>query len=253
MQQASANANKPSQPEPPVGMVLVLGDKFMMGRNIDDLKDQRGTRLDYKLALRYETPRHEVEVKSFFIDRYEVSCEDYKKFLDATPDRAAPSGWNGREFPDGAAHKPVVGVTWEDAQAYANWAHKRLPTEEEWEFAARGKDGRLYPWGNDWEEGRANANGAGNGLVDVSEYPKGASPFGVFNMIGNAWEWTDSRMKAYPRATFPVPSAPDLRVIRGGSYIEDAMEATATYRGFIKQLSRKNDKTGFRCAKNIND
>jgi formylglycine-generating enzyme required for sulfatase activity len=229
----------PSPPTtPPAGMAYVPGGEFMMGRD----GDKTG----------YESPAHKVTVKPFFIDTYEVTNEDYAKFVKAT-NHVAPPGWTNGSYPAGAQRHPVTGVTWTDAVDYANWAGKRLPTEEEWEFAARGTDARRYPWGNTWNAGLANTQGASGDVVDVGSY-QGQSPFGVFDMVGNAWEWTASNLTAYKKGQ-PLPDKPpgDLRVIRGGSYIEDKNEATTTYRRGYPVSGAGYDKTGFRCVKDVTD
>ena len=185
----------------------------MMGRNDGD---------------EYERPAHQVTVKPFFIDTYEVTNEDYERFVKAT-NHKAPQMWTNGNYPAADARKPVTGVTWDDANDYARWAGKRLPTEEEWEFAARGTDGRRYPWGKDWHKGLANANKANDGLSDVGSY-SGASPHGEFDMVGNAWEWTASDMIAYPGGKLPEQPAANTKVLRGGSFKSDKSQATATYR-----------------------
>jgi serine/threonine-protein kinase len=229
----------PLSPEPP-GMVYVPGGTFTMGRNKSDGGDE------------YEHPAHQVTVGPFFIDQYEVTNEDYEKFV-REKNWPPPSTWEGRKtYLAGAAHKPVTGVKWDDAVAYAKWAGKRLPTEEEWEFAARGgiKEFR-YPWNNRWKDGLANANSASGGLAEVGSY-KGASPFGAFDMVGNAWEWTDSKLTLYPGGRLPVKVSDDLKVIRGGSFESNRDQATTTYRrGWRASAESDYSKTGFRCVKDI--
>lgn len=222
-----------AQPAPPEGMVYVPGGKFFMGRDGGD---------------DYERPRHEVAVTPFFIDKYEVTREEYQKFVEATG--RAPSGWVGRKFSEGTGRWPVTGVNWADAVAYAQWAGKRLPTEAEWEYAARGADGRLYPWGNEWQAGLANADSSTRkGMAPVGEF-KGASPFGIFDMVGNAWEWTSSKLEAYPGGRLPKHELGDLRVIRGGSWDSDSSSATTTYRwGWIAEGAEDYSNTSFRCVK----
>lgn len=222
-----------NSPVAPAGMAYVAGGEFMMGRDDGD---------------EYERPAHKVTVKPFFVDIYEVTNEEYANFLKAT-NQLSPPTWVDGTYPAGTARKPVTGVKWDDARAYAAWAKKRLPTEEEWEFAARGTDRRLYPWGNDWHTGLANADGASNHLTDVGGF-KGTSPFGAFDMVGNAWEWTVSEMKAYPGGRLPTQPASGTIVLRGGSYKSNKTQATATYRlGWRANEESSYAETGFRCIK----
>jgi eukaryotic-like serine/threonine-protein kinase len=223
---------------PPPGMAYVPGGEFTMGSGSGD---------------EFERPAHRVTVRPFFIDLREVSCEEYEKFLRATG-RAAPAAWRDGELPPGAARRPVTGVTWDDAQAYAAWAGKRLPTEAEWEFAARGTDGRLYPWGNEWESGHANAGTTAVGhLADVGAHAAGASPYGVLDLAGNAWEWTASDLTAYPGGELPAERPPgELKVIRGGCWRSSQNQATATFRrGWPMRGADDYGDTGFRCARDL--
>jgi formylglycine-generating enzyme required for sulfatase activity len=225
------------EPLPPEGMVYVPAGSFLMGR--DKGKDEA------------ERPAHQVKVGSFYLDIYEVTNEGYEKFVQATGHRA-PTTWANGRYPTSAPRKPVTGVTWDDANAYAKWAKKRLPTEAEWEFAARGTDRRVYPWGNDWQQGSANANGASQSMADVGFY-KGTSPFGAFDMIGNAWEWTASDLRAYAGGRLP-PNLPSgtLKVIRGGSYESTKDYATTTYRtGWPARGASTYAQTGFRCVSDV--
>jgi formylglycine-generating enzyme required for sulfatase activity len=237
--QVSQPASQAGTPTPPTGMVYVPGGEFMMGRDEKDRGDE------------YERPAHKVTVKPFFIDQYDVTNEDYAKFVKGTGHRM-PSNWLNGDYAAGAARKPVTGVTWDDATAYAKWAGKRLPTEEEWEFAARGTDGRLYPWGNDWSAGLANADRASDGTVDVGTY-KGTSPFGAYDMVGNAWQWTASKLTAYPGGSIPGQiGGANLRVIRGGTYASTASQATATYRrGWPATGADNYNNTAFRCVEDV--
>jgi formylglycine-generating enzyme required for sulfatase activity len=232
--QRAASPSKP--PTPPLGMAYVPGGEFTMGSAGGDI---------------YEQPPHKVTVKPFFIDLYEVTREEYARFV-KEKGRAPPPNWQGGQYPQGTARQPVTGVTWDDAVAYATWAGKRLPTEEEWEFAARGSDSRLYPWGKEWQAGIANAGGSSSsGLVNVGTF-KGMPPFGIHDMIGNAWEWTASDLKAYPGGHLPFVPKGDLKVVRGGSWKEGPKEATATYRGHLPARNSKDySATGFRCAQDV--
>lgn len=226
-----ANANAPARPAAPKGMAYVPGGEFIMGSAGGDL---------------FERPPHRVSVGPFFIDLYEVTREDYARFVEQTG-HSPPPGWDGARPPAGTARRPVTNVSWHDAAAYARWAGRRLPTEEEWEFAARGADGRPFPWGREWRPGMANAGGGGGGLADVGSFA-GASPFGLYDMVGNAWEWTASPPAAYPGGAAAPPKPADFRVIRGGSWSTPKEQATATYRGYLERGSLDTDKTGFRCA-----
>jgi formylglycine-generating enzyme required for sulfatase activity len=238
-----SNANKQTTPTAPAGMAYVPGGEFTMGR--DDGDD-------------YERPAHKVTVKPFFMDIHEVTNEEYAKFLQSG-ELPPPSYWKNGTYPAGTAHRPVTGVRWIAAVRYADWAGKRLPTEEEWEFAARGTDGRRYPWGNDWRNGAANvganqgaANGQGNlGMVDVGTN-NGASPYGIYDMVGNAWEWTDSELKVYPGGTLPAGAKIFDKVIRGGSWASAPAQATTTFRrGWAASDEQDYSYTGFRCVKDV--
>jgi formylglycine-generating enzyme required for sulfatase activity len=160
--------------------------------------------------------RHLLAMKPFCIDRYPVTNKEFKKFLDAAGYRPKDDhnflrDWRGGTFPEGWADKPVTWVSLEDARAYAAWAGRRLPHEWEWQYAAQGADGRLYPWGNSWDERAAPPPYQGRDLpgpADVNAHPAGASPFGVMDMVGNVWQWTDEFVDEHTRAA----------ILRGGSY-----------------------------------
>ncbi|MGA3040985.1 MAG: formylglycine-generating enzyme family protein [Bryobacteraceae bacterium] len=160
--------------------------------------------------------RHRMEMKSFYIDRFPVTNADFKKFLDAAryrprDDHNFLKDWRDGKYADAWANKPVTWVSLEDARAYAAWAGKRLPHEWEWQYAAQGTDGRLYPWGNAWDERAAPAPYKGRDLpgpADVDAHPAGASPFGAMDMTGNVWQWTDEFVDEHTRAA----------IVRGGGY-----------------------------------
>jgi serine/threonine protein kinase/formylglycine-generating enzyme required for sulfatase activity len=239
----------PTPIAPPPGMAYVPGGVVSIGR--DNGEDN-------------EKPVHSVTVAPFFIDLTEVTNEQYQKFVDATG-RAAPPMWQGNHFPVDANKVPVTDVTWEDAKAYAEWAGdgRRLPTEDEWEFAARGTDGRIYPWGSEWAVGFSNSKSdekEKQRLIEVGQFPKGASPFLLLDMSGNAWEWTASEYKEYPGGPpyNPPPGFKNLKVIRGGNFDSMPKFATATVR-FAYPATREDwspgnkdidyKGTGFRLAK----
>lgn len=184
---------------------------------------------------------------SFYIDKYEVSTKQYATFIAATG-RKAPQFWEDITASDG--EKPVVGVTWDDADAYCRYYGKRLPTEYEWEKAARGIDGRKYPWGNDepnqslasydWDQMR-KWRGYGT-LVSVESHEGGTSPYGIYNMLGNVWEWTSSeRKEVYENYTH------SYKIFRGGSWTSEPRHLDIRNRNDAGHDYYSNDR-GFRCA-----
>jgi formylglycine-generating enzyme required for sulfatase activity len=219
----------------PEGMVLVAAGTYVIGRDDGD-----------KLA----GPKHAETLSSFFIDKTETTNAAYKRFVDATG-HPAPTTWRDKAFPEGKANYPVTDVTWQDAADFAAWAGKRLPSEAEWEAAARGKDGRAYPWGNEWRTDAANIGGTA-GIVEVGKFPDGAAASGALDMIGNVWEWTVDEFRLYPGNTATlrdlVEPGIEYRVIRGGAY-DSNKKNDASYRGYI-DASKGYPKTGFRCVKN---
>jgi serine/threonine-protein kinase len=232
-------AKDPSEvPVAPSGMIYVRGGEFLMGSDDGPLS---------------ERPRHNVSTDAFFIDSNEVTCEEYRRFMLATG-HPAPDSWVNSQYPPEAARQPVTGVTWDDANDYARWTGKRLPTEEEWEKAARGEDGRRYPWGNEWKEGLANVSSSGIGHPsDIGIHSSGKSPYGAWDMVGNVWEWTASQYEPYPGGQITDQKPGDLRVIRGGCYKSSKDQATTTLRiGWpARPLSKETnyEQTGLRCAK----
>lgn len=229
--------NLPARNMPQAPMVHVAGEEFLMG------SDTGGE---------YEHPQHTATVKPFFIDRHEVTCQEYAAFIQDTG-HPAPAGWVHKRPPENAKEYPVTGITWDDANAYSTWAGKRLPTEEEWEFAARGTDGRRYPWGNEWKRNVANLGAATGDQARpavVEEHSDGASPFGAYDMAGNVWEWTASDLTAYPGGQSPPGTRDGHKVVRGGSFKSGKSEATTTFRkGYPARGAGDYSQIGFRCAK----
>jgi formylglycine-generating enzyme required for sulfatase activity len=162
----------------------------------------------------------ELSLKSFYIDKTPVTCAEFKRFLETTHYRPRDShnflrNWVEGAFPQGWARKPVTWVSISDARAYAKWAGKRLPHEWEWQYAAQGTDGRLYPWGNQKDTTRVppfEQTRRQRPPTDVDAYPQGASPFGVLDLAGNVWQWTDEFQDEHNRAA----------ILRGGSYYRPA-------------------------------
>lgn len=223
-----------NEPAIPPGMVLIPGGTFTMGRDAGD---------------EYEAPPHPVTVKEFLLDKTEVTNKQYAEFIQATG-YAPPLDWVNNTYKVGTGDQPVVNVEWKDARAYADWANKRLPTESEWEYAARGTDGRLYPWGNDWVPGLAYTKESGlKTLQPVGSSPGGASPFGVLDMAGNVWEWCDNNFSPYPGST-AKPKDLTFKIIRGGSLGDEKNRAMTTYRSWVPP-ERRYEALGFRCARSV--
>lgn len=242
---AAATTATPAQPQPTESaahsgeMAAVKGGQFMMGNNAGDAD---------------ERPAHEVTVADFQIDRTEVTNAQFDAFA-AAAGYKTENEQNGKAqtwrtlFKPETVNNPVVLVTWNDAVAFCEWAGKRLPTEAEWEFAARGTDGRMYPWGNDYDQSIFNGKASGiHGTVHVGSYPAGASPFGVDDMAGNVWEWTADWYQAYPGGAASPFFGEKFRVTRGGGWFDENKQVRTTNRSSADPAAA-NDDLGFRCAR----
>ncbi len=204
-----------------------------------------------------ESPLREVYLDNFYIDKYEVTLSRYAKFLDATGGARPPEGWQQLNL-ESAGALPVVGVDWHDAEAYCRWAGKRLPTESEWEKAARGGDGRKYPWGSEDPTpalanfGKSADGPYSGGLVPVESRPAGKSPYGAHNMAGNASEWVSDWFAAgFVRGDVRNPKGPEngtAKVIRGGGWYDPPERLNSSRRMHASTTTRADD-VGFRCAK----
>ncbi len=246
-------------------LVLVPAGPFMMGsskKQIDILLRLDATKAWAEEAqkkgwLAQEQPEHEVTLPAFEIGRYPVTNAQYAEFVRAARHNP-PRHWPEGRVPEELAGHPVVNVTWRDAMAYVAWLSERsgkeyrLPTEAEWEKAARGDDGRLWPWGNDWDPERANCRPAGPGTTSLvgSYSPKGDSPCGAADMAGNVWEWCLTRWQEnYSSPPDDEPSGDAWRVLRGGSWAEDEPGVVrCAFRAGITPDSRY-DGDGFRVAR----
>ncbi len=193
----------------------------------------------------YGDDNQRMSLPAFYMDKYKVTTARYAAFMQATG-RAAPAMWNEVSWvSDG--DRPVIGVTWEDGGAYCHHYGKRLPTEQEWEKAARGTDGRKYPWGSEEPTSRhANFNkccqwnGYGT-LATVGSYEAGKSPYGIYDLAGNVWEWTSSVYD--PDGTYKNG------VIRGGSWLNEAFYLRSSYRTWGPPRMKLHPYFfGFRCA-----
>jgi formylglycine-generating enzyme required for sulfatase activity len=223
----------PPAPTVPAGMVVIPAGTYLVG------SDAEG----------WARPAHHVSLAAFFMDRTEVTVAAYRRFVRAT---GAEAPWRGE--PDSLL--PVTGVRWPEAAEFCRWrmAGGRLPTEFEWEAAARGTEGRRYAWGDVLDTSAAEVGRPGAaGPAPVASHARGNTPLGVADLIGNVWEWTSSRMLAYPGGA-PVPGGDTLFVIRGGAAITPTAFTTASSRAGVtgSPTSRREIAfTGFRCAASL--
>jgi len=199
-----------------------------------------------------EQPQHRVYLAEYRMARVPVTNAQYKAFVDVTS-HGAPQHWQHGQIPTGKGDHPVVYVSWYDAQAFCRWAGVRLPTEAEWEKAARGTDGRKYPWGDSAPDcSKAQYSACGGTTVPVGSKPAGTSPYGAMDMAGNVWEWCQDWYDEdyYPRSPQHDPQGPDsgsYRVGRGGSWLDDEWFVRAAVRGGGDPGYRFVD-VGFRCV-----
>ena len=264
-----------------VDMVVIPAGEFRMGtaNGSDGLADEQPERLIF--------------LHAFLLDRFEVTNQDYAVFVQSTGHRPptnnnpAATIWEGTVPPQAIAKHPVMNVSWEDAVAYCRWSGKRLPTEAEWEKAARGTDGHRYPWGNDWDWTKANSasywagrtiefqSGAdweafwikGDGArlakehgtngevltLPAGSFPNGMSPYGIHDLAGNVAEWVQDWYDPnnYRSAPLSNPAGPErgaIKSMRGGSWLKPAISLRTSDRDWGVMDSRPSG-TGFRCAK----
>ena len=254
-------------------MAWVKGGTFVRGSNFKENQDTLKLCRKYDRACRLwwfsdEFPLKLVTLKSYWIDIYEVTNQQYLEFVKATGHRPALDDtcetdscwegnlWKGNSFSMLIRNQPVTQVDWYDAVAYCKWKGKRLPSEAEWEKAARGPSGNIYPWGKGTPKGRATYNKKWKGIAtmtNVGSYPRGVSIYGLHDMAGNVWEWVDdwymrtyysAGKKKYPKG----PAKGEFKVLRGGSWINFSDSLRSAFRRWSKPDLRFND-TGFRCAK----
>ncbi len=229
-------------------MVLVPAGQFIMG-------DDNG--------LSDEGPAQTIEMPAYYIDKFEVTNAQYKQFCDATGWPYPADTQTNRDYFNNNPYSPLIGVSWFDASSYAQWAGKRLPTEEEWEKAAswdpKAGNKRRWPWGDEPDPGRANFSGM---PYPVGSFPDGASAYGVHDMVGNAAEWVNAFYQAYPGNTTPNSNFGNKdRVVRGGSYKNVIADGRTTYRDYQnpnleeRMTNGKEQLTafGFRCAVSADD
>jgi formylglycine-generating enzyme required for sulfatase activity len=232
-------------------VVLIPAGEFIMGY------DKAG----------YDTlPVRRMNSPAFYIDKYEVTNKRYKRFLDATgykvpwshePEAVAVKpylwDWQKRMFPEGKGDDPVVLVSWEDAKAFCTWAGKRLPTEAEWEKAARGSKGNIYPWGNEWANGKANTSEHGRKqTAPAGAFKEDVSEYGVYDLAGNVSEWVEEYFAPYPGNPLTrYEERNKYRVLRGGSWDYSHSIANGYHRQYALPHSQMTS-FGFRCVKTTN-
>jgi formylglycine-generating enzyme required for sulfatase activity len=247
---AGSTLSLASTPAIAQAMITIPGGAFTMGNN------GRG---DDGPGDEDERPAHRVTVHTFRIDQYETTNAMYDAFVRATR-RAPPFHWTDGRYPEGKADHPVVYVSWHDADAYCRWAGKRLPTEAEWERAARGGEGRRFPWGNEFSPLKANTpqhwltkHDSGD-TMPVGSFPQGRTPEGVEDLAGNVYEWVEDWYQPYPGNQHPnVHYGAKNKVLRGGSWYDClsygcGLSSPAYNRSrFAPEI--KNKGFGFRCAR----
>jgi formylglycine-generating enzyme required for sulfatase activity len=207
--------------EAPAGMVKIPGGTFDFRVSGTEIEGGGNVGVDVQYPWE-DSPRrfheHTMEIKTFFIDKFPVTNAQFKQFLDAA--HYAPRDainflrdWKNGGFPQGWDNRPVTWVSLEDARAYAHWADKRLPHEWEWQIAAQGTDSRAFPWGNYWQPENVPTPATGRAMPGpdpVDAHSAGASPYGVMDLVGNVWQWTDEFDDEHTRAA----------ILRGGEYYQ---------------------------------
>ncbi len=234
----------PPPPPKPGDMVLIPAGEFMMGS--DDVP---------KNAPGFETPAHKVTIdKPYYIDVYEVTNGQWIKFLTESRTKVE-SNWRPM-YSIGKEDVPVANLTLDDAKAYCEWAGKRLPTEAEWERAARGPENFSFPWGNTYDPSKSNTNDMSyNSLVEVGTFETDKSGYGVYDMMGNVQEWTSDRLRPYPNSKARNAQVFRSRIryyaLRGSSFAFKGSSMTLMTRsGYV---AKAQYGTGFRCAKDAEE
>lgn len=242
------------------GMVLIPAGEFIMGASEED--GAVGIEVGVDVM-----PRRKVYLKAFYIDRYETTNIEYKEFLAANPIRP-PLLWGpyyAPKYPPIRDNDPISDINWDEADKYCRWKGKRLPTEEEWEKAARGVDGRKFPWGNEWKEDIANTTEYSSKQQTIEDskahrytytvglpgsFKHDLSPYGVYDMAGNVMEWTSSWYNAYPGSKLKRELFGEkVKVLKGGSWMAEAIPFSATFSRHFAMPNVEDPHFGVRCAK----
>ncbi len=235
-------------------MVLIPAGDFIMGTNKTDPDNTQQKIGTVKPLYLDQHPERKITLGDYYIDRYEVTNEEYKKFMDDTKYPDPPANWADGWYPKGKGEHPVTSIIWQEALAYALWANKRLPTEEEWEKAARGPDGLSYPWGDEYQKGKANVGIEGSrATVAVGSHPEDVSPYQVYDMAGNVMEWTLDWYQAYPGNKYKDPRFGNkFKVLRGNAFQKSGHYFLDAYRYVFNRTEVPADEyfenVGFRCV-----
>ena len=233
-------------------MVLIPTGEFRFGsstREIGEVMVEFGSN---NLLYREINPKPWVFLDSFYIDRYEVTNRQYKRFLEST-DQSPPLHWVSGTYPKGEDNYPAVYVSWDNARRYAEWIGKRLPTEQEWEKAARGSSGFRWPWGDRFFENYCNVKESGYAkALPVGSFLSGANEFGVMDLAGNVWEWVNADLGPYPGYEEDLFYFPTVlrKVMRGGSFKVTGDYARGAFRG-DGAYDQIYNNVGFRCARDV--
>lgn len=234
-------------------MVYIPKGEFIMGSDDVDKEAQAQQYGSKKPFYANERPKRTVNLKGFYMDKYEVTIANYKEFVNVTK-HIEPDNWATIKDMDKAGNYPVIAVNWHDAKAYCEWRQKRLPTEAEWEKAARGTDGRRFPWGDEFDIKKVNTSGTYGGLLPVGSFEDGKSPYDIYDMAGNVSEWVEDWYKAYPGNDYNDKDYGEkFKVVKGGGWggmghYSLQIYVRASQRGPGEPTWKLND-IGFRCAK----
>ena len=241
---------------PPPEMVLIPEGPFIMGSNEVDTELRQEELGNKKPFFLDEHPERTLSIPAFLIDRFEVTNQDYARFVKAR-ERRPPPYWGGEDFPEGLALLPVVEVNWYEARDYCHFVGKRLPTEVEWEKAARGPNGNLFAWGNTFDPKKGNVSaGSHGGVMMVGRFSLDKSEYGVYDMTGNVMEWSADWYQPYPGGDYRSEDfGEQYKVAKGDAYGESGHYALSI---FSRLPFRQNvfpesrlPFLGFRCAKDV--
>ena len=269
-----ADAADPVTQAPP-GMVYVPGGVATIGLTESEIQEMKLESILELNLLAGCTPQHKVRIEGFYLDSCEVTNGEWREYLKAT--KQSPSddlinlAWPAGRIPEGEQDHPISGVSYREAESFARWAGKRLPTEVEWEYAARGADGFIYPWGDEFDRSKAHWSGSkmvgGRRSQKTGTLPAGKSPYGLLDMAGNVWEWTSSKYVAYegyqdievatrftrgklaPFAAAGLFSNKKV-VIRGGAWNTPQIALLSALRQ-PAEPKEWNIAIGFRCARDV--